>query len=124
MLRSDPARGPGAPIYRGRSLRTVRHYPKLWMLLALVMLLAQWGAQAHAYSHLATAPNSSQHHARPVPCDECSNFAPLLTAVNSVSCATEPAVIDHSCVCSHQTDLVHHAAICRAYRSRAPPIRS
>ena len=106
-----------------RLFRAKRHAG--WTVaLALIVLIAQLGAQAHAYTHLATAPDSTQHHAHPAPCVECSTFAPLLTAVSSVSYAAVAAVVDQSSVCSHQTVAVHHAAICRAYRSRAPPTQS
>jgi hypothetical protein len=92
--------------------------------LALIVLIAQLGAQAHAYTHLAAAPDRTQHHAHPAPCVECSTFAPLLTAVSSVSYAVVPSLLDQSKICSRLTVAVHRAAICSAYRSRAPPIQS
>jgi len=94
------------------------------MILALIVLVAQLGAQTHAYTHLASAPDSTQHRAHTVPCSECSTFAPLLTAVSSPSYAAAPAVIDQSSVCPNLTVALQRAAICRAYRSRAPPLQS
>jgi hypothetical protein len=48
-------------------------------VLALALLVAQLGAEAHAYSHLVTdqrgAPNSAQT------CGKCLSFAPLTMAV-------------------------------------------
>ena len=92
--------------------------------LALIVLVAQLGAQAHAYSHLATAPDNTQHHSHAVPCAECSTFAPLLAAVSNASYAVPPPVLDHEGVSALLTIAVSHAAICRAYRSRAPPAQS
>ena len=94
------------------------------MALALIVLIAQLGAQTHACTHLATAPDGSQHRVHPVPCAECSTFAPLLAAVSSATYAAVSAVADHSNVCSNLTVVAHRAASCRAYRSRAPPLQS
>ena len=92
--------------------------------MALIVLIAQLGAQAHAYTHLASAPDTAQHHAHPAPCVECSTFAPLLTAVSSVSYAAVPGAVGQDRVCSRLKVVIHHTEICRAYRSRAPPIQS
>jgi hypothetical protein len=89
--------------------------------LAFVVLLAQFGAQAHAYSHLASAPDNAQHHAHAVPCAECSTFAPLLAAVSNSSYAVPPPALNHEGVSALLTVAVTHAAVCQAYRSRAPP---
>jgi hypothetical protein len=99
--------------------------PAGWTIaLALLVLIAQLGAQMHAYTHLAPAPDSFQHRAHPAPCLECSSFAPLLTAVSSVAYATAAAVLDHSSEDCKLAVAAHSAAICRAYRSRAPPAQS
>ena len=101
-----------------------KQHAGLTVALALIVLVAQLGAQAHAYSHLASVPDSTQHHAHPAPCIQCSTFAPLLTAVSSVSHAVVPDLVDQSKMSSRLTVVVHNAAICPAYRSRAPPIQS
>ena len=104
-------------------LRTERHAG--WsIVLALIVLIAQLGAQAHAYVHLASATDPSQLHARPAPCIECNAFAPLLAAVSGVSFPAVPAVVDRATVSPRFALLMRHAAHCSAYRSRAPPIRS
>jgi hypothetical protein len=92
--------------------------------LALIVLIAQLGAQTHAYTHLTSTPDSTAHHTHPAPCVQCSTFAPLLTAVNSASYAAVVAVLDQSSVCSRLTVVVQGTAVGRAYRSRAPPIQS
>lgn len=65
-------------------------------MLALALLFAQFGAEAHAYSHLARdpgVPGSTQG------CATCLSFAPVALAVGgslhvvlTVTCVAEPAV--------------------------------
>jgi hypothetical protein len=92
--------------------------------LALIVLIAQLGAQAHAYSHLASVPDGAAHHTRTVPCAECSTFAPLLTAVSNASYVFAPAVLGQGGICLPVSVGVLRTAACRAYRSRAPPLQS
>ena len=74
-------------------IRAKRH--AVWSFaLALIVLVAQLGAQAHAYSHLNSAPDSAQHHTRPAPCVECSSFATLLTLAGGMSYPVMLAVAD------------------------------
>ena len=94
------------------------------MFLALIVLAAQLGAQAHAYSHLAAAPDTPQHHVRALPCVECSSFAPLLTVAGGLSHLLIVAVADPAKVHARLAAAVHHAAISPAHRSRAPPTLS
>ena len=94
------------------------------LTLALIILVAQLGAQAHAYTHLAGRPDSIQRHSLPAPCAECSAFAPLLAAVSNVSYPLVLAVVNPARVCSPWATGFRHAAACTAYRSRAPPLQS
>lgn len=91
------------------------------LILALIVLLAQLGAQAHAYSHLAKAPDPVQRHAHPAPCVECSAFAPLLAAVSGVSYPVVAAAIEPPTLGVTFTAGFHRAAVHPAYRSRTPP---
>jgi len=59
-----------------------------------------------------------------VPCAECSTFAPLLAAVSNSSYAVPPPALNHEGVSALLTVAVTHAAVCQAYRSRAPPTQS
>ncbi|HKE95580.1 MAG TPA: hypothetical protein VKB34_14800 [Povalibacter sp.] len=84
-----------------------------------MLLLAQLGMQAHAYSHLATekhgVPTTIQY------CGECLSFAPLLGMADSAPCAF---VAHHSHNDYVAPANVTAAADCLpspAYRSRAPP---
>ena len=98
----------------------------LCLLQALVLVIAQLGAQAHAYSHLkgthgtqGTGGEPQRVHA--LACTDCVAFAPLLAAAGG---ATVPVL--H--LPAHSSDLIAPAALVppragtlSAYRSRAPP---
>ena len=92
--------------------------------LALIVLVAQLGAQAHAYSHLIPAPDATAHHLHPAPCVQCSSFAPLLTLAGGYGNPAVLAITDPATVYARPVLAAARAARCRAYRSRAPPIRS
>jgi hypothetical protein len=99
----------------------IRRHAGLSLLLAICVLVAQLGAQAHAYSHLAKSPDPIQRSAHSAPCIECSAFAPLLTAVSGASFPVVVAVVDPPTITASLAAGVHSAAPCTAYRSRAPP---
>jgi len=92
--------------------------------LALIVLIAQLGAQAHAYSHLVPIPDTAAHHLHPAPCVQCSSFAPLLTLAGGFGNLAALAIADPATVYARPVVAARRAAFCRAYRSRAPPIRS
>jgi hypothetical protein len=93
----------------------------LSLLLALIVLVAQFGAQAHAYTHLAKSPDTMQRGAHPAPCVECSAFAPLLAAVSGVSYPAITAVVEPPAIAATLAAGIRRAAPCTAYHSRAPP---
>jgi len=92
--------------------------------LALIVLVAQLGAQAHAYSHLVPPPDTAAHHLHPAPCLECSSFAPLLTLAGGFGNPAVLALADPATVYARPVLAGPRAAPCSAYRSRAPPLRS
>ena len=92
--------------------------------MALVLLCAQLGAQAHAYSHLSSVADGKAHHFRTLPCLECSSCAPLLTLAGGLSSPPILPVADRATVSPAPPIASRTAAICRAYRSRAPPVLS
>ena len=100
----------------------IRRHAGLSLLLAIFVLVAQLGAQAHAYTHLAKSPDSIQRSAHSAPCVECSAFAPLLTAVSGASFPVVVAVVDPPTITASLATGVHSVAPCTAYRSRAPPV--
>lgn len=104
-------------------MRSQRH-ASLSLILALIVLAAQFGAQAHAYTHLAKSPDTLQRGVHPVPCVECTAFAPLLTAVSGCSYPAIARVVEPPAIAATLATGTHHAALCTAYRSRAPPAQS
>src|SRR3979490_1399020 len=101
-------------------MRPQRH-ACLALILALIVLVAQFGAQAHAYTHLAKSPDTVQRGPHPAPCVECSAFAPLLPTVSGVSYPTVATVVEPPAIAATLAAGIHRAALCTAYRSRAPP---
>jgi hypothetical protein len=95
---------------------------RIALMTAMALLIAQFGAQAHVYTHLHGGSGTTEQlgsHARL--CSECLSFAPLLTTAGSpghlfaiapqgVTAATSDAV----------ASLIAHSPT-TAFRSRAPP---
>ncbi|MDE2219025.1 MAG: hypothetical protein KGL25_14645 [Gammaproteobacteria bacterium] len=98
-----------------------RRHASLSTFLALIMLVAQFGAQAHAYTHLAKQPDTVERRGHPAPCVECSAFAPLLAAVSGDSYPTIAAVVEPPAIAATLAAGIRAVAACTAYRSRAPP---
>jgi hypothetical protein len=94
------------------------------LILAIFVLVAQLGAQAHAYSHLAKSPDPVQRSAHQTPCVECSAFAPLLTAVSGMAFPVVATVVEPPAITATLAAGIRRAALCTAYRSRAPPAPS
>ena len=94
------------------------------LVLALIILIAQLGAQAHAYAHLARTPDPVQRSAHPAPCVECSAFAPLLAALSGVSYPVVAAAMEPLTLGRTFTAGFHRTELHPAYRSRAPPSSS
>ncbi len=88
-------------------------------MLALALLVAQFGAEAHAYSHLAKdplgAPNSLQS------CTKCLSFAPVTMAVGG----TPYLVLTERCIAEPALPAVTISILGRfpfpAFQPRAPP---
>ncbi len=96
----------------------------LTLILALIVLVAQFGAQAHAYTHLAKNTHPAQTSVHRTACVECSAFAPLLAAVSGVSYPTIATAVEPPAIAACPAAGIHRAARCTAYRSRAPPAPS
>jgi hypothetical protein len=102
----------------------IRGHAGLSLILAVFVLVAQLGAQAHAYSHLAKSPDPVQRSAHQTPCVECSAFAPLLTAVSGMAFPVVATVVEPPAITATLAAGIRRAALCTAYRSRAPPAPS
>jgi hypothetical protein len=116
----------------GKALRfgdRLSHLPQRFefrvaVMTVVALLIAQFGAMAHAYSHDAAIERSSTHLSNQSShdfCSDCLNFAPLLAAGGAPSALpflepqgrSLPLRAECSSLVDHRTDL--------AFRSRAPP---
>jgi hypothetical protein len=95
---------------------------RIALMMAMALLIAQFGAQAHAYSHLHAASGATEQldsHGKL--CSECLSFAPLLATAGSPShlFAIAPQGV------SAAPDVTVASLITRsplpAFQSRAPP---
>jgi hypothetical protein len=92
------------------------------LMVAMALLIAQFGAQAHVYSHLHFSSGATEQldsHGRL--CSECLSFAPLLSAAGTPShlfaiapqgVVAAPSVAVASLITRTPTP---------SFRSRAPP---
>ncbi len=92
------------------------------LLTALVLLVAQVAAQAHAYSHLHPGFDTTQQldaHGRL--CSECLAVAPLLATAGSTgrSFLTPPQGVTAAADVVVASLISHEPTL--AFRSRAPP---
>jgi hypothetical protein len=95
---------------------------RIALMMAMALLIAQFGAQAHAYSHLHTGSSAAdQLDSHGKLCSECLSFAPLLATAGSPShlFAIAPQGVTAA------PDVAVASLITRpplpAFRSRAPP---
>jgi hypothetical protein len=95
---------------------------RIALMMAMALLIAQFGAQAHAYSHLrADSAATDQLDSHGKLCSDCLAFAPLLATAGSPShlfamapqgVVAAPGVAVASLITRFPTP---------AFRSRAPP---
>ncbi len=88
----------------------------------MALLIAQFAAQAHTYSHLRPGSDrSDQSDSRGRLCSECLSFAPLLATAGSTGqlpVVAPEGVADRADV--HVASLISRSPTL-AFRSRAPP---
>ena len=88
-------------------------------MLALALLAAQFGAEAHAYSHLAkdpdSLPNSTQY------CAKCLSFAPVTAAAGGMPHAVMILQPESDFPIATATAADPTSSPCSSYQSRAPP---
>ncbi|HUA26618.1 MAG TPA: hypothetical protein VMA54_20985 [Steroidobacteraceae bacterium] len=104
-----------APYRKSFMTRTV-------VVIAVALMLAQWGAEHHAHSHdRFPAPGPNQHsHIKP--CPQCPSFAPVVTvAGGAVPLAVIRPAPTRPSESSSPAALVE-LPITLAFRSRAPPM--
>lgn len=88
-------------------------------LLPLVLLVAQLGAQVHAYSHVGTNPDGIPNSVQT--CGTCHSFSPLTTAVGTahVAVPVNPCDADHGIPATVASAAAHSPR--SSHQSRAPP---
>jgi hypothetical protein len=89
-------------------------------LLSLVLLIAQLGMQAHAYSHLKSDPDGLPGSTTQV-CGQCASSAPLLTMASGSLCIRVPHLAQAEGIAPASIDSPVHRLPHPAFRSRAPP---
>lgn len=106
-----------------RKLMRLSRSPVLCTLQALILVIAQLGAQAHAYSHLTVSrdTNGEPQRIHALACSECVAFAPLLATVGGSAVPLLHLPARASTVIAINAQLQPRAATHTAYRSRAPP---
>ena len=91
-------------------------------MLAMALLIAQFGAQAHLYSHLHPGSGATEQldsHGRL--CSECLSFAPLLSAAGTPSHLFDIAPQGVIPAPSDAVVSLITRSPTPAFRSRAPP---
>jgi hypothetical protein len=95
---------------------------RIALMMAMALLIAQFGAQAHAYSHIhAGTSYPEQQSSHGTLCTDCLSFAPLLTAAGGSAAlpVLEPQGVGAAPSATVASLFPHPFA--NAYRSRAPP---
>jgi hypothetical protein len=87
--------------------------------LALALLLAQFGAEFHLYSHALAEPSDRMGPAKS--CSTCLASSQLQNAVAPPTAEIPARAIAYATVVAEAAAPVVHAAPFRAFRSRAPP---
>jgi hypothetical protein len=89
-------------------------------LLSLVLLFAQLGIQAHAYSHLKSDPDGLPGTTTQL-CGQCASSAPLLSMASGSLCIRVPHRPQAEGTAPASIDSTVHRLPHPAFRSRAPP---
>jgi hypothetical protein len=98
---------------------------RIALVAAFALLLAQFGAMAHAYTHVPVAQKSGLQ--QPVPashdyCADCLNFAPLLAAAGAPAPMPFTAPPTHTRLEAAKAADLFELTLTLAFRSRAPPV--
>ncbi|HXS92823.1 MAG TPA: hypothetical protein VN705_25930 [Steroidobacteraceae bacterium] len=85
-----------------------------------MLLIAQLGMQAHAYSHLKSDPDGLPGSTTQL-CGQCASSAPLLTMASGSLCIRVPHLAQAQGTAPASIDSSVHRLPHPAFRSRAPP---
>jgi hypothetical protein len=95
------------------------------VIAAVALLIAQFGAMAHAYSHDPTMGSASTQQSNPGShdfCGDCLNFAPLLSAAGTPTALLFIAPQGRSVAAIFGDRSLLDLSLTLAFRSRAPPV--
>jgi hypothetical protein len=98
---------------------------RLAAIAAVALLIAQLGALAHAYTHVPQARPPAAHQSTPASqesCDECLNFAPLLSAAGAPAGLPFVAPQGRGVALHVEVSSLVDLGPRPAFRSRAPPV--
>lgn len=98
---------------------TGNRYRLIGRVLALALLVAQFGAEIHVYSHPLADPTERLGAARS--CSYCLASSQLQFAVGAPQTALPVRSLVWATIVPEPVISVFHAAPFRAFRSRAPP---
>jgi hypothetical protein len=97
-----------------------KHRRSIVHLLSLLLLLAQLGMQAHAYSHLKSDPDGLPGSTTQL-CGQCASSVPLLSMASGALCIRVPHLSQAESTAPASIDSSVHRLPHPAFRSRAPP---
>jgi hypothetical protein len=96
---------------------------RLAVVMVAALVLAQWGAQAHAYSHDKNSESQTDRQSQVKSCPQCPSFAPVLGAAGSpalfAAILWAPIHLSESTLPVAILDI----PLALAFRSRAPPAK-
>lgn len=92
----------------------------------MALLVAQWGAMSHAFSHDASAGSPSATHQTGAvshdPCNECLGYAPLLCAAGTPAALPSTPPQGRGLATRSTADSLVDLDLKLAFRPRAPPL--
>jgi hypothetical protein len=94
------------------------------LITSVALLIAQFGAMAHAYTHGLATERNGVHQSNPGShefCGDCLNFAPLLSAAGAPAALPTIAPQGRSLPLRMTEKSLLAARPLLAFRSRAPP---
>lgn len=94
---------------------------RIAVVMVAALMLAQWGALAHAYSHDQNAQSQAERQSHVKSCPECPSFAPVLAVAGSPALFSAILLTPIHLSDSSLPVALHDVPIALAFRSRAPP---
>jgi hypothetical protein len=90
-------------------------------VMVAALMLAQWGALTHTYSHDRNAQSQTERQSHVKSCPECPSFAPVLAVAGSQALFSAILLTPIHLSDSSLPVALRDVPIALAFRSRAPP---